>query len=300
MTNAMTLTNVVMTEPLKRKATNEGKTVRIHAQLEPVIYKLATMYPTWTFTVDTGGIMLGSEDMVFITNVKVSCDGETLGNIFRRYEARAYHICVQNDRIAKEMTRSPYFYKTKDPDKAVAKVKKYFSPQTPLEKIEQAYKTAKDEVSNAEYSKLREYRTAMGAVENAAKDYILNDGFELFMQFVKENAPHQYDTLTQHRETVKQAEFDLSTIVQARDVVDGKAPGAIVTRTGGKYIVATGGGQPVIYTDQTLPEWMRGGLGMLKLIEAKQFVTHTGMRVSENVFVLIGEDLTTVSQGESK
>lgn len=299
MTHAMTLTNVKMSDALNRKVTAQNKNVRLHGQIEPVIYKLATMYPTWTFTADSGGTSSDLNNVV-ITHIKVSCDGEPLGEIARRYESRDYQICVQNDRIAKTMERSPYFYKTKDPAKAVAKVKKYFGPLNLIEQVAKARKEAQEAVREADWAKGRELREARDKVERAARDYVLNDGFEVFMEFVKQNAPGQYEDLRMNREKALQAECDLDTINMVSRVLAGNAPGVVITRVGASYCTVATGGQPTIYTDQTLPEWMRGGFGMLKLIEPGQFITQTGQRATENTFVLIGEDLTTVSQGETK
>lgn len=300
MTHAMTLTNVVMSDNLKRRVERDGLQVSAHPQIEPVIYKLALLYPTWKFTADTGGIVLGSGHHIQCTHIKVSCDGEPLGEIFRRYESRDYQICVQNDRIAKTMERSPYFYKTKDPNKAIAKAKKYFGPLNLIEHVAKARKEAEDAAREADWSKSRELREARDKVERAARDYVLNDGFELFMEFVKQNAPSQYEDLRMNREKAQQAEFDLDTINTVSRVLAGNAPGVVITRVGASYCTVATGGQPTVYTDQTLPEWMRGGFGMLKLIEPGQFITQTGQRATENTFVLIGEDLTTVSQGETK
>ena len=298
--HAMTLTNVVMTDNLRQRVASSSPQVLAHSQLEPVIFKLATLNPTWKFTADSSGTIGGNDSRIFCTDFHVSCDGEPLGRIFRRYESRDYQICVQNDRIAKSMERSPYFYKTKDPAKAIAKVKKYFSPQTTPERIELARKAAGDAVREADWSKTRELRQATDKVEKAAIDYVMHDGFEVFMEFVKERSPSQYDELRKSRDTVMETEFELQTIDMVQKVLGGTHPGVVVIRHGSNYIVTVRGGATAIYNDQTLPEWMRGGLGMLKLIEKGQFITQTGMRATDDTFVLIGEDLTDVSEGESK
>jgi hypothetical protein len=45
-----------------------------------------------------------------------------------------------------------------------------------------------------------------------------------------------------------------------------------------------------LFDDNTLPDWMRGKLGMLKLVAVEQFVSDTGCRVNDETFVLIVEE----------
>jgi hypothetical protein len=50
-------------------------------------------------------------------------------------------------------------------------------------------------------------------------------------------------------------------------------------------------GQDVqIYDDNTLPESMRGKLGMLKLVEAEHFISSVGCRINDEIFVVLTEE----------
>lgn len=306
--HAMQLRNVVLSDELEKavngKAGSTPMRVQAHAQLEPVIFKLATLYPTWTFTALRSSYLLSDDrDMAVCMEFAVSCDGEGLGKIFRKYEGRDYQVCVSNDRIRKAMERYPHYYKTKDPDKAIAKVKKMFRPQDHGERLAEAYKTAEDAAQQADWSKSRECHTTQNAVKQIAEDYVLGPGFETFMAYAKETmVPTEYDKLVENHQTALKAREDLATIHAVKNVLAGSTPGIVITRHGGGYITAPRVGAPRVYDDRTLPEWMRGGLGMLKLIEAGQFVSGTGMRASEHTFVLIGSDsdLTDVSEGDTQ
>lgn len=305
--HAMQLRNVVLSEELERavKGTTGDTTIhmRAHAQLEPVIFTLATTYPTWTFTALRSSYGLSDDNTVLCMEFAVSCDGEGLGKIFRKYEGRYYQVCVANDRIRKAMERYPHYYKTKDPGKAVAKVKKMFRPQDHTERLAEAYKTAEDTAQQADWSKSRECHTTQSFVKKIAEDYVLGPGFEAFMAHAKESMlPTEYDKLVENHRAALKAQEDLATINAVKGVLSGSTPGIVITRYGDGYITAPKIGVPCVYNDRTLPEWMRGGLGMLKLIEAEQFVSGTGMRASQDTFVLIGsdEDLTNVSEGESQ
>lgn len=273
--------------------------VGVHPQLEPVIAKLAVMYPMWTFRGDGTGVVGGS---VAMTDFEVSCDGEMLGVINRRYEGREYQICVRNERIRAKMERGGY-YKTLDPNKAVAKVKKMFSPRTTQEMADRALEDAASVAQKAEWNKDRERHSAREPVHKAAYAYVLGAGFETFMAHVKDTLPAQeYELLVTKHAEAKQAKEDLRTIKKTRDVIAGKEDGLVITKRGDTYVTRHGDKLEVC-EDNTLPEWVRGRLGMLKLIEPSQFLSDIGMRASTTTFVVIkptDENLTTVSEGETE
>lgn len=296
-------TNVVLSADLVTHLQKNGMSpdvVFTHCQLEPVIAKLAVLYPLWTFT--GGGSLSSTANNVWLTSFTVSCDGEKLGAIERRYEGRDYHICVTNDRIKAKLERSNY-YKTLSADKAVAKVKKMFNPKTIKEIAESVRGRAASVAQSAEWNKNREMSEANDIVQRAAKKYVMGAGFDTFMAYVKDNYPAQeYDLLVSKHELATRAKEELETISATKNVISTQKEGAIVVRRGHTYVVEEGD-KLEICDDNTLPEWIRGQIGMLKLIEPEQFVSDLGMRASDSVFVLIKpkqENLTTVSEGETK
>jgi hypothetical protein len=47
-----------------------------------------------------------------------------------------------------------------------------------------------------------------------------------------------------------------------------------------------------LYDDNSLPETMRGKLGMLKLVDAEYFIENVGCRVNDEVFVVLMDEET--------
>ncbi len=87
-------------------------------------------------------------------------------------------------------------------------------------------------------------------------------------------------------------ELEMETMDQIKDsFVNHKT--ALVILDGDQYIVKVGD-VVQLYTATTLPEQMRSRLGMLKLVNEKQMVTHAGCRVNDIVFVVVmdNEELT--------
>jgi hypothetical protein len=299
---AMSFNNVVMHVGVEKYINMHHiprEQVHAHPMLEPVIAKLAVLYPLWRFVASGHTSTHGN---VWLTDFAVSCDGEPLGTISRDYVRRDYHIVVANERIKAAMDRGSE-YKTTSPDKAVAKVKKMFSPKSTQELAESVREQITKIARDAEWSKEREMNAAHEIVARAAKKYVMGDGFETFMNHAKEYYPAQeYDLLLENKEIAVKAKEECVTIAATAKVISGKRSGAIVTRRGGMYVVQQGD-KLEICDDNTLPEWVRNQIGLLKLIEPKQFVSNSGMRATEDVFVLIKpeeENLTTVSEGGTK
>jgi hypothetical protein len=291
----MEFTNVVVSEEVVTfKQKMPTSTVSAHPLLEPVIAKLAMLYPLWTFTANGTASM----HSVVLTQFTVACDGEKLGTIERRYEGRDYQICVTNERIKASMERSG-FYKTMNPDKAVAKVKKMFSPKTTKESAHSAREAAGKAAQTAEWNKTREKDDAHDIVLRAAKKFVMNEGFSIFMDYAKTHYPRQeHELLVSKMETFEAAKQDLVTITAVREVLRNGKGGAVISRRGATYVVEHSDNVEIC-DDNTLPEWVRNRIGLLKLIEPEQFVSDTGMRATANTFVVLApENLTTVTEGE--
>jgi hypothetical protein len=298
--SAMNFNNVVLESDTDRFVNTHGiakNKVLAHPMLEPVIEKLAVLYPLWRFE-GSGHQSLNNQGVVWLTKFDVSCDGETLGMIERRYEGRDYQICVTNDRIRAKMERTNY-YKTKDPIKAIAKVKKMFGPKDTQELAGVSREDAAKIAQNAVWDKKREGDAAEDVVQRAAKKYVMGAGFDTFMAYVKDHLPAQeYALLVEKREVSKQALEDTKTIEKVQEVLQQKENGAVVTRRGNTYVVEHKD-KVEICDDNTLPEWIRSRIGMLKLIEPAQFVSDLGMRAGVNTFVIIEPNLTNVTEGEA-
>lgn len=299
---AMSFNNVKLSRDVETYVQAHGvdkSMISAHPMLEPVIAKLAMLYPLWTFKGD-GHTSLNYHPV--LTSFALYCDDEHLGNITRRYEGHDYQICVENDRIKASLERGRY-YKTKSADKAVAKVKKMFSPRSTGEVLDLARDHAASVAQTAEWNKTREKDDAHEIVKRAAIKYVMGAGFKSFMDHVKDHLPAQeHDLLVAKREVSDKATEDLVTISAVRSAIANRKLGAVITRRGATYVMDHDD-KVEICDDNTLPEWIRNRIGMLKLVEPDQFVSGLGMRASANTFVIIKpkeENLTIVTEGETK
>ena len=144
------------------------------AMILPVIQRLATLNPFWTFVATERGDLMENNLMPF-TEFAVREQGEELGRIGRQHYGSKYVIHISNDRIAKSKTRSNG-YRTVDADKAVLHAKKMFFKLKPAERIEKETKNAESVIHTQRRAKDRDHYHADGAVRSTALDFIMGTG----------------------------------------------------------------------------------------------------------------------------
>ncbi len=288
--NTLELNNVELSanlqkEVVERKDRGDTHEVFVNSTIDPVIQRLATLNPLWRFIANSWGY--GGGNRLALTSFSVLEHGEEIGVISRERKASHEVIYIANERIAKTRERSGG-YSTVDADKAVLKAKKMFFKLKPNERIEKAMENAEKVMSHQKRLKEREQYSAEGTVKTAAHTFIMGTGFPLFLEHIKTSAEHERDKIMKAMEENKRLTDEMMTIEKAKAEFEaGKT--ALVIKDGGKYLVKIGD-KIDLFDDNTLPDWMRGKLGMLKLVQAEQFVSNTGCRVNDETFVLIVEE----------
>jgi hypothetical protein len=145
---------------------------------------------------------------------------------------------------------------------------------------------ATDKVRNAKWSQIRDVESK---IERVAHQYIMEEGYETFLTWLKSQTTQKAKDTLEGIDNKVRLGIEMLTIQKVRDHFnEGKA--VLVIKDGGKYIVKVGD-KVDLYDDNTLPQEMRGKLGMLKLVEAEQFVTDTGCRINDETFILILEEV---------
>jgi hypothetical protein len=278
-------TNVRFTPKLAEKNTqreaNGEKPFEVSFMLSTVITKLATDKPLWDF-------IAFKANSTQVIEFSVQKDGEKLGEIGYDWHGRNYCVFVKNKRISDKLLRSDR-YKTTDTDKAVLKVKKMFGSMSTNERVAVAAAKAAEVTNTASNHKWAQIREVEAKIERVSNQYVKEEGFDVFVTWLKsQDTQKTRDTLEGIDNKVRLG-VEMLTIQKVRDHFnEGKA--VLVIKDGGKYIVKVGD-KVDLYDDNTLPQEMRGKLGMLKLVEAEQFVTDTGCRINDETFILILEEV---------
>jgi hypothetical protein len=289
--NTLNLSNVVYHEDLEK---HRSKVVGVNKVIEPVISRLATLNPLWTFMA-MGRYNVG--DNYLVTDFNVKLDGEVLGQIGVSYMgSRGYVIAISNDRIGRNRQRSDS-YRTQDADKAILMAKKMFGKMNPAERIGKAKDAAERVVTRASWNKERERSQLRGLINNEMLTWVQTKGYAMFIEYIENEA--QLTTTRTVKTSIEKVDV-LNTEMQTIERVQadfGKNKTALVVRDSGKYLVKVGD-KVDLYDDNSLPVDMRMKVGMLKLVQDEEYLTDVGCKVTSEIFVLLVDDLTNVSEGE--
>lgn len=273
--------NAKLAEKNAQREANGEKPFDVPHMLSSVITKLATDKPLWDF-------IAYKTNSTQITEFSVQKDGEKLGEIGYDWHGRNYCVFVRNKRISDKLSRSDR-YKTTDTDKAVLKVKKMFGSMSTNERIAVAASKAAEITNQASNHKWSQIRDVESKIERVANQYVKEEGYKTFIAWLKDHPSQKAKDTLEGIDNKVRLGIEMLTIQKVRDYFnEGKA--VLVIKDGGKYIVKVGD-KVDLYDDNTLPQEMRGKLGMLKLVEAEQFVTDTGCRINDETFVLILEEV---------
>jgi hypothetical protein len=253
--------------------------------IDPVVQRLAVLNPLWRFVVESVTYDNSTEPQSLkVTDFKVMEAGEELGTISREYHGSNYVIQISNERIGKDRVRRGG-YKTTDADKAILKAKKMFFKLKPSERIDKAMKDASGVIHQQARRKDREKYDHANTIQTAAHKFIMGTGFSLFLEHIKTMAESEQIKIYKAQAEYERIGEEMLTIDKVKSQFEnGKT--ALVIKDDGKYLVKIGDAIQ-LYDNNTLPEDMRGKLGMLKLVEAEAFVSNVGCRINDEVFVLV-------------
>jgi hypothetical protein len=274
--NIFEFNNVVLSPQVVINGHAKGS-LKAHTLLKQVIVKLAPMYPLWQFVVSN--VTMGDEAHTF----KVMANGQELGSISRMYHGSNYVIAITNHRISENRTRGSE-YKTKDVDKAVLKVKKTFFPRNPSERLSEAATETDRFLNGQENGKQRALNKHEYSINEAMMEYVKGAGYAAFLTYVNDMEPRLRDGVLAHIQGEKELQMEVKSIEEIRRQFESQIA-ALIVRDSGKYLVRIDDNVQ-IYDDNTLPESMRGKLGMLKLVDAGFFLSDVGCRVNDEVFVV--------------
>lgn len=293
--NPMKLSNVVASEECMekiRKLQNHASMVRNdtgEAELEvmpilrDVVDTVAKNYPLWILTATKASSYHKPGGFVPVaTCFTVTQNGEELGTISNGTRAGTHVIVVSNHRIGKERKRSSD-YKTEYTHKAIAQIKKTFRRRNHTELLEKAQKDVEERLDNQVWATTREVTKHQGALNEAAMKFIFSDEHKnLFSDYlVRTSSPALFNL-----QAYDEAKERSRVVEQIRDECRASKTVTVV-RFNDHYIVKERNDAAYTCTDRTLPEWMRGKLGMLKLVPIDTSISNVGTHVTEDVFLLL-------------
>ena len=289
--NTLKLSNVTFCQELEK---HRSKVAGVYALIDPVVSRLATLNPLWIFEAQS---RYNVQDGFLVSDFVVKLDGEYLGNIGTSYMGqKGTVIAISNDRIGKNRQRSSS-YRTSDADKAILMAKKMFGKMNPAERIQKAREAAERVVSRASWNKERERNQNQSVLKAEMLAWVENKGYQMFMEFIEKEALLSTKKLVLGAEEKLQVlDTEMKTIERVQEDF-GNNKTALVVKDSGKYLVRIGDNVQ-LYDDNTLPLEFRMKMGMLKLVEDEHYLTEVGCKVTSEIFVLLVDEVTNVSEGE--
>lgn len=252
--------------------------------LADVIWRLATETPSWRFVASGGNLL--SDDRLRIELFDVFQDGERLGSIAMQYYRRDYHIAISS-RIAKaQLDRGDTVY-TKSATTAVTRAKKLLVKRNMNDILEEAWSATRSLVNNAEGKIGNAMRNAYdGALHSQVRKFVFGQNLEDFKAFLHTLTPPKNTEVLGKLETYMQLNEDANVVTSVVGHYRG-GNSCLVIVEDGKYIVQSNEASAESYDDETLPEHLRGKLGLLKLANEAQMVANVGCRVTNKVFLIL-------------
>ena len=269
------LKNVVHEEPLARTPMPDpDRAILINRDIEPVLERLMKERPTWRFKSDQ---RLYSRNPCYASSFEIFDGDEVLGRLWTetywRDSTTRFHF--DNFRLENQRQRRGVNYTTK-PDMAAKRIIKAFHLKTPKERASEAYGQVREVVQGICNNSDWPFRKAKSMIDNDLIMYAVRN-----WEALQPHLPHATGIDLPTLAKAKEESNLLSTVFAAREgrTVRLEANGTyLVSRVlADSYDVQT-------FSDATLPNDVRGPLGLLKLVEDKVHVPHVGVRANANLY----------------
>jgi hypothetical protein len=270
-------------------AHGDGRTIvldSINATLQELIEPLALKHPEWRFEPsETTRHNTSSNDKMslVVTRFDVYFNRECLGWVGRErnYTRAEDTYVIYNERIEKSMQRGRST-KTGKLDKALRIVEKTFSPAKHDEVFDKLITQARSHLASHVRSKEGNADRIWSMHYEEIRDYMLTRWDEYVAATPSKKLRSdigEYPRLVEEFNLVKE---------MYNNAINKESMYNIVI-SGSDYLVKHNG-KLSIHDAQTLPEAIRGKLGILKLVEDGQAVEGMGFRATENTYFVVGEN----------
>lgn len=256
----------------------------VHEFMVPLINELSLKRPMWTF-VSRSSSVTSDNSAWHYARFQVRVGDETIGEIDMdtswRDGTKSFEFDCRQLRAKRQRGAST---RTKDLKKATKLITENFHPLSYGEHANKAEQLTKQAAYRVQSS--RKY--AFSQLEAKARTEV--------MGFLRK---HWSEFIGSVLDSKLQAELagmlDAYDEAKAADEINGviSAKGTYIKLVDSKYVVKRIGSDEVhIYTNETLPNDLRGGMGALKLVTKDMLIPEIGVRGDEDTFYLLPMEVT--------
>lgn len=273
-----------------------GRKFELHHNLRPFALAAAKKFPMWRFVAGDskayGGVSWGSE-VVRIGRLTVLDGKESIGQISWEWGGRGHsefvNYTVTNERISNQRERGSHA-RTRHMGKALKIMEKSFGAKTIAERLHEARTQGLYHLSRAEQEKRDEFRYPYQELTLKLVEHFMQDWESVKAVGVKAGiALTLLESLPSKYEDFKIANEVLKCVSQGK--------GVVVTIHGSDYAVrklaksSTGEDHPMqILSTENLPEHIKRGVGMLKLVEKNHIIGGVGYKIDDASFFVIDKE----------
>lgn len=256
----------------------------VHEFMVPLINELTRRRPTWTFVSRSSSVISDSSAWHY-ARFQVRVGDEIIGEIDMdtnwRDGAKSFEFDCRQLRAKRTRGTST---RTKDLKKATKLITENFRELSYVEHAHKAEQLTKQSAYRVQSS--RKY--AFSQLEAKARPEV--------MGFLRKHWSEFIGSVLDSKLQGELAEL-LETYDEARtaDEINGaiSAKGTFIKLVDGKYVVKRMGSDEVhAYTNETLPNDLRGGMGALKLVTKDMVIPEIGVRGDEDAFYLLPMEVT--------
>lgn len=252
---------------------------KVDAFMEPLINELTRRRPAWTF-VSRNSAVSNDGTNYFYTRFEVRVGDETIGSIDQDINWRTSEKSYEFDcRQLKTKRSRGTATRTKDLKKAVKLIIGSFNE---LSYVEHAHK-ASTSIRNTAYRQVSAHKSTFSQLERKARPHVMSFLSKHWSEFVGSIPSVELQSELSEMLNAYEEAAAADVIYEAVSV-----KGAVVKLLDDKYIVSRVGSDEIhTYTNQTLPNDLRGGIGALKLVSEDTTVSGIGVRSPEGAFYVL-------------
>jgi hypothetical protein len=283
----MTYENIILKKHEVPKKGGVGN-VELHSVIDPflksIMDKLALKYPQWVFeekhsqrhvTTDDGW---GVNAYAFTIKDK----REELGSIEKDWTIKGHRFLVRNHRID-AMRERGCGMKTIHEDKALKYVDKFFSRKSMTEKVGEARLALREKLNDVAYDKSRNLERLWNNFTQVAQSFIVAN----FDEFKKLIPSTELATIEGLPSLVEEDLIITSMKVRGLSTIHGDAYFVYIDGIDYAVTKANDDGKLEIKSSEELPEFLRKGIGMLKLVEDGVAIGNIGFRCNATTFLVL-------------
>jgi hypothetical protein len=269
-----------------RKDKKRPESVHIEPTLQPFVLELAAKHPQLRFVCQRHWTMADpqtKEEYSQAGDFKIYSSKELLGEISTDSGRNGVKVfTLGNERIAQSRTRGS-LAKTKDLNKALKIFDKMFKTKTLHERLNEVLANVSQTVATVHTDRHYEFSESYKEIAKSLQDHVVENLDTLTAIALAAGAPKEAIEKLPSLHAECKITKEISSCLQ-------KKLGDVVLIHGSDYAVTNideTNRETKLYSTDTLPLHIKQGVGMLKLVEDKHFISGVGVKLNSVSFFII-------------